>query len=326
MQTQPILLTREQVKSHFSRLGLGFFAMLAVSQLVGTALSVIVSMVAPALTQTGWFLWVASYLPLYGLGFPVFLAITKGVPDTRANAGILEHRAIGIPGLLMLVAIGMGIVYPLNVFALMLSNLVQQLTGVGITNTLETVVMSSDPFVNLFFAVIVAPVMEEIIFRGMLYRKLAGFGGKMYVFFSAFMFALYHVNVYQLAYAFVLGLVFAALTWFTGTIKYSLFLHIALNLLGSGISPFLYAYASETAVYIYSYCLLGLVVLGIILGVVWVIRHHREIFFAPGFLMMEKKSDTVVNPGVMLMLFLFAALMLMTLLAPYITNLLGLGG
>lgn len=316
---EPIVLNRQQAQWHFSRIGLAFFLLIVVQQVVVVILTLAITFTAPQLMNTGWFLWVLSYVPLYLIAFPVFLLVIRKVPDTRPQAAPIEPMRLNAGKLLLMILIGLGVVYPLNLLAVLLSSLVELLTGTGIENPLLTMVMNSNPFVNFFFVVIVAPVMEEIMFRGILYKKLVGFGGKSYVLFSAFIFGLFHMNIYQVPYAFVLGLVFAAVTYYTGgSIKYTILLHMGLNFLGSGISPFLMAYTEgDTAVNIYTVLLLCAAGVGLILGIIWFVKRRRQyIHFAPGGLALEERKDMLMNAGMVLFLIIVALIMLSNLFAP----------
>ncbi len=69
---------------------------------------------------------------------------------------------------------------------------------------------------NLFLliaaSVILAPLSEELIFRGMLYRRIRSYlGVPAAVFLSAAAFGIYHANVVQFLYAALLGILLALL-------------------------------------------------------------------------------------------------------------------
>ena len=64
---------------------------------------------------------------------------------------------------------------------------------------------------GLFLYAAVSPVAEEVVFRFLLYNRLRRAGGRVVygVFVSAFLFGVYHGNVVQGVYAFVLGVLIA---------------------------------------------------------------------------------------------------------------------
>ena len=91
----------------------------------------------------------------------------------------------------------------------------------------------------------VGPLAEELFFRGMILPRLTRFGQKMALVFSALLFALYHVNLYQFFYAWGLGLLLGALYLKTGSIRMGYVLHAAINLLGSVLPPLLLSLSLE---------------------------------------------------------------------------------
>lgn len=87
---------------------------------------------------------------------------------------------------------------------------------------------------EIIYSVIMAPVMEETVFRGWLLKLLRKYGVLPAVLISSFAFGLYHGNIYQSIPAFVIGIILAYLT-----LKYaSLVPSIAVHMLTNAISTF----------------------------------------------------------------------------------------
>ena len=72
---------------------------------------------------------------------------------------------------------------------------------------LESVSGDSDTFSMFLYAAILAPIAEELLFRGYILRSLMPYGKKFAVFASAFLFGVFHGNLIQTPYAFLMGLV-----------------------------------------------------------------------------------------------------------------------
>ena len=103
--------------------------------------------------------------------------------------------------------------------------------------------------VTVLGACVFGPVCEELLFRGLLARRLARYGQRPAALVSALLFALYHANLSQFFYAFALGLLLAYAYFYTGTIKTPILLHMLFNAYGSfvvlllpesGLLPVLY--------------------------------------------------------------------------------------
>ena len=122
----------------------------------------------------------------------------------------------------------------------------------------------------------VGPLCEELFFRGMILPRMTCFGQKTALVFSALLFALYPVNLYQFFYAFGLGLLLGALYLKTGSIRMGYVLHAAINLLG-GVLPPLLLNLSLGAVAVFG--LIMLVLSGF--GVMFLLRFKRETVFPP---------------------------------------------
>lgn len=100
--------------------------------------------------------------------------------------------------------------------------------------TISTIgIGSSYSPIMLAYVVVLGPIAEELIFRGLIYR----FSRLAFPFWAAnvwqaALFAIFHMNLVQGIYAFVLGLVFGYIAHRGHGIRYSVFAHIATNALG----------------------------------------------------------------------------------------------
>lgn len=118
---------------------------------------------------------------------------------------------------------------------------------------LVTEAMNEMPLaVVLLGGCILGPLCEELLFRGLIARRLARYGQKPAAFVSALLFGLYHANLSQFCYAFLLGLLLAYAMFYTGRLRTSVLLHMLFNLYGSfivfllperGIVPLLYVFS-----------------------------------------------------------------------------------
>lgn len=72
---------------------------------------------------------------------------------------------------------------------------------------LDAVSGASDTFSMFLYASLLAPVAEELLFRGFVLRTLRPYGKRFAILGSAFLFGLFHGNLLQTPYAFLMGLV-----------------------------------------------------------------------------------------------------------------------
>lgn len=95
---------------------------------------------------------------------------------------------------------------------------------------LETVSGASDTFSMFLYASLLAPIAEELLFRGLILRTLHPFGKKFAVFGSAFLFGLFHGNLLQTPYAFLMGLLLGYVT-VEYSVIWSIWLHVFNNMI-----------------------------------------------------------------------------------------------
>ena len=86
------------------------------------------------------------------------------------------------------------------------------------------------PFSSFFLLVVVAPVTEELLFRGIILRGfLANYSKRNAILLSALLFALMHTNPWQFISAFVAGVLLAWVLIETGSLIPCLFAHAVTN-------------------------------------------------------------------------------------------------
>ncbi|MCE1197888.1 MAG: CPBP family intramembrane metalloprotease [Marinilabiliales bacterium] len=83
---------------------------------------------------------------------------------------------------------------------------------------------------GIFRVALLAPVVEELIFRGVIFSGfLRNYRPGWAIFFSSLLFALFHLNPWQLGPTFLLGLLLGLVRWRTGSLLASIFTHALHN-------------------------------------------------------------------------------------------------
>ena len=175
---------------------------------------------------------IALYLPIYGIGFPLFLILRGKCPGSGRG------KTLTIREFLMLV--------PVCLFAAYGGNLLGQLV-LGLLRVLlplhpvlpDTMPTGDYPLIQAILLVFAAPLMEEYVFRRSIMDRLLPFGERAALLSSALAFGLFHTSVNQVCYAFLLGLVFGYVYFRTGRIRYTVALHIFVNGLSTVVLPLL---------------------------------------------------------------------------------------
>ncbi len=182
------------------------------------------------LTGSSWGIWLGTFLPIYLLAVPVGLLMLKRLP-----AQAPQEKKLGAKQFLILLLVGYCLMYGGNLVGTFLS---MALSGGQAENTVASYAMDTNPL-KVLVMVILAPVIEEYIFRKQIIDRTAKYGEKLAVFLSALTFGLFHGNFFQLFYAFGLGLVFAYLYLRTGRLRYSVLMHAIVNFMGAVVAPWI---------------------------------------------------------------------------------------
>lgn len=86
---------------------------------------------------------------------------------------------------------------------------------------------------------ILIPICEELVFRGLMFRRLRQGGTFMAAaLYSSFVFGFLHVNMVQMLYGFILGFTFCYLYEKYGSVKAPVFAHIVSNILSVVLTEF----------------------------------------------------------------------------------------
>lgn len=181
-------------------------------------------------TSSSWGVWIGSFAPLYLIAIPVGVLILRKLPTINADTQKLTTRQF-----LTFIPMCICLMYAGNLVGTVLSLI---LSGGQAQNNLLTYAMDTNP-IKILVMVILAPMLEELVFRKLLIDRTRQYGEKTAVILSAFLFALFHQNLYQFFYAFALGVIFGYIYVRTSKLHYSIILHASINFLGSVIAPWI---------------------------------------------------------------------------------------
>ena len=223
----------KQKDTNLVRLGAAFFVLI-VAVILGQLLGgVVVGMLAPDALDNPLVMWGLSLGPLYLLGLPLCLLILrKDAPVTPPKT------SMKVSGFLLALMVCFGVMFAGNMIGNGLSTLIGQLKGAPVTNPLQEILTSSDVWMTMLPTVIVAPFGEEFIFRRLIIDRTRRYGELPAILLSAAMFAAFHMNLYQIFYAFLVGCVLGYVYIKTGRLRYSIAMHAIINFMG-GVYPML---------------------------------------------------------------------------------------
>lgn len=164
------------------------------------------------------------------------------------------------------------------------------------------------PWAGFLLVALSPAILEEAVFRGILYKKLARFGEAPYVILSGLFFATFHGNLSQMLFAFVIGCCLALVTSRTGSMLYGMFLHFLVNFLSACVILPLSDWPLLEVI-------LGVWILASMAGaLVFALSQRRGLKLQPGKNLPEHPVRAALcNPGMILWLMLIAVMVVLTL-------------
>jgi membrane protease YdiL (CAAX protease family) len=227
-----------------------------------------------------------------GIGFPTFYYLIRKIPDSSMG----EEVRLKPTHFLVLFFICTATMYITNFFSVILTTIIALLKGDNIfdLNPLMDAITGSNFILTLLYASLVAPIVEEIIFRKLLLNKLRRFGDVPAILLTAFAFGLFHLNLSQFFYATALGMIFAYIAVRTNTIKYTILLHIMINFIGTVVAPL-----STSGNFVFGIVLVVWVMVAIALGSVFFVLNVKKIKLEKT-VPLVKQSDYFLNTGTIL--------------------------
>lgn len=229
-------------RKHFSKLGMMYF--------IGSVVTIVMQLAALKLMD--WFVggrypeWrenpyinlSVALIPVWLMGMPtIILLLKKNVAAVKPEMHSMKTGHWVLAAMMSYAVLYIGNL--IGLFLTFFTGIISELTGlndfmpgsdVGININLAGGI-SLIP--NLIFVVIGAPLIEEFVFRKLLVDRTVRYGQGAAILLSGLMFGLYHGNIGQFIYAFALGMFWAFIYVKTGKLRYTIFLHMFVNFMGS---------------------------------------------------------------------------------------------
>ncbi len=257
----------------FSRFGFAYVLFFAVMSVIMMVLGGIMMVMQDALGESQALMvpMVISYLAAAPAAWLVIRKIPK--VELRKTGKVSAGNWIAI----FLVA--MGCTYVGNLVGQVFMMFWSMITGIPVTNDVQVLVETTSPAALFLPVVIVAPIIEELIFRKFLLDRIAIYGDVMAILVSGILFGLGHGNFFQFFYAFMLGMIFAYVYLQTGNFWYVASFHMAVNFMGSMV-PMLLLYILEVSPVVGSFVSIGysLLLLAFMGSAVFLLIHFRKSF------------------------------------------------
>lgn len=215
-------------KSIFNRVGISLTVFMVIWVGLQLLLGKIIEKAAPgALENMEWLYWLVASGPMYLVAFPVILKMLKKLPRRQ----LFEHN-LKAGHFMQLFFMAVALMFIGNIIGIIFTSIMTNVTGVEFAVSVTESILGYKLIWVFLISVVIAPIVEEILFRKVLIDRLIVFGDGVAIFLSAMLFGCMHGNFTQLFYAAFIGLIFGFVYVRTGKIKYSIGLHMLFNFCG----------------------------------------------------------------------------------------------
>ena len=221
----------KQTRRDFSRIGASLCLMVVVWYALATVLEGALYAAVGGKGETpNWVTYVGSGVPLYLIAMPIAVVL-------MGKSTVIETRKFNMkPGMffkLLLMCLPM-----MWVGSMVGSMLSLALSDGEATNRVADLAMQTNIW-NVVFLVILGPIFEEWMFRKQLIDHTRKYGEKTAILLSGLAFGLFHMNLFQFFYAFLLGVMFGYIYMRTSKLRYSTAMHMIINFNGGVLAPWI---------------------------------------------------------------------------------------
>ena len=320
-----------EAKHTFSRLGWCYVAGTILLNVMHALMIPWVGRVRPEWLQNEDSRLLLSSAVVYVLALPLIYLLARKMPSA-----VPEKKSIKWWQFLILFLIGYALLFVSNIMGNIVTFIIGAMKGSQVNNSLLEYVTGGSIWMMVALMVIVAPIMEELIFRKVLVDRTIRYGQGVAVALSGLMFGLFHGNLNQFAYAVILGVFFAFIYIKTGDIRITMGLHALMNFMGSvvagGLLKMIHYQELLSAVedpdrlvslvtqYATGWILYGLffvfIMTVVISGIVLLIVHHRKFRLEPGEVQIpagQRIQTLLLNPGMLFFCIMWIVMIILQL-------------
>lgn len=297
-------------RKQISIISLALAVYIVVASVFQILIALAVNLFFPSLYEISFMPTLLALLPQYLIAFPIFLLIVRlakpaDVKGIIYACGLRPITKFNVFKAFLAAYCGM---YLTNVVTVFVIGIISGGFDLSSRNPLIDVLPQQNIISNGIMAGIIAPIIEEFMFRKIIIDRTIIFGSKFAIIFSGVTFGIFHGNFMQCFYAGIIGLVLAYVYTRSGKIWYTIAIHMAINLMSTVILP-LFLKLDLIGMFILSPILMIIVISG---GVMFMLNRKKLLFINSSFAIERgRRFKTVIfNAG--MIAFIITSIMLFT--------------
>lgn len=168
---------------------------------------------------------------MYIVAFPIFCIMQMGIERRKYKKG-----GIGAGEFLIMIPISQFLMIIGSYIGEHINSILSSLMHLNIQNSTIDSITKMPLWLMTIMACVLAPIVEEFMFRRTLIGTLGKYGNVFAIIISSVAFGLFHGNFYQFFYAFLVGLILGYIYVKGGNLWLCILMHAIINFLG-GVLP-----------------------------------------------------------------------------------------
>lgn len=278
----PEVTERKQINNLGNRIGITLLLYLVLARLIPHFLLAIFAFFIPAIRIFGGgivappilllIIDVLTYIIVTLLPFVIY-SISYKIPPRVILPNKKISKKLAVAG----IGVGLGV----SVIGMYSANLLYGFFYVlGKVPTMPDFSLNNNIWSNIFLflqVVILAPVLEEIVFRGIVMQSMRRFGDTFALIMSSMIFSLIHANFVQSPNAFLMGIVIGYFVLRSGSIKIGIYIHVVNNFLSFAMD-ILSRYMNEDYFFIVFRTIQAVYVLIGIVALLYILKKYQNFF------------------------------------------------
>lgn len=215
-------------RKFFSKMGFILLVYSILHNVVGTLIPWLLQLAVPELMENSTVYYLTALLPTYVIAFPiVFLLMKQFMTEYRFP---IHKMKVWQWILAFIIVYGFGI--SVNIITNIIFMIIRLFFPFFLNGDSNIVNLMSDlnPFVSILIVGIIAPVVEELVFRKLLIDRLIPYGEATAILLPGILFGIFHGNLQQCFFATVIGIFLSFIYVRTKKIHYTILMHMGVNL------------------------------------------------------------------------------------------------
>ena len=218
------------------KLGLSVGLIILIPNVVSLLLSLLLKKLGVETAENKYiFAYIINAVSIYVVGYTVFRLFLRKTEHVENR----EKKKLKFWEFILFICVTIGGTQFVNLIFQVIVMIVKSALNIQINNNVAELIQNANPVLTVFFAVILGPTFEELIFRGTLLKRLRVYGDKTAIIYTAIMFGLFHCNIEQIPFAIACGLILGYAYTKTNNLLYPITFHICMNGFSILLSVFL---------------------------------------------------------------------------------------